>query len=443
MPIPDARGCFAPPGHRVLIAIGIAILMAVVPAQVQGQNGAYRLASIRFSGLNKFTEKQAAAGTGLRVGDPITTADLSVAADRLAKSGAFDKVAFQYSTLGNQLTAIFTVVENRQLLPCLFDNFVWFSDEQLDKTLRAHVPLFGGITPVSGGMEQEIIDALRDLLKANGIAADVQPIPSPGPSGTGKVMLFRVVGISMPIKSASFPGASAISEKELETAATGAIGQDFSIANMSDFASATLVPFYHQRGYLRAAFSRPEWSIIGSPAEGAAPDVALTLRVKEGSQYFWDKAEWSGNHQMTNEQMEQALGMKQGEVANEQKIEDGFKAIRDGYGKIGYIDARVQPRVSLDDSKSLAAYAVNIDEGVQYHMGRVIFLGVPEKAAADLASKWQLKAGAVYDGSYAEEFVDKVALRRLSEMGIKKTKATFSFRRDRQNATVDVNVVFP
>lgn len=109
-----------------------------------------------------------------------------------------------------------------------------------------------------------------------------------------------------------------------------------------------------------------------------------------------------------------------------------------GYGKIGFLDAKVQPSINFDDSKLLAAYDVTISEGVQYHMGRVVFAGIPANASADLANKWQLKPGAVYDATCPSEFVDKIAVHRLLEMGVKKPAVSFGLRRNAQNATVDV-----
>jgi outer membrane protein assembly factor BamA len=418
-------------------------LIAAVPTPAQTRHSDnLRLTALKFSGLRIFSEKQAAAGSGLRVGDPVTIAQLSVAANQLAQSGAFEEVAFQYSTQGSELTAIFTVVESKNLLPCLFDNFVWFSDDQLDKTLRARVPFYAGVAPLSGASQRQIVETLRALLQSNGITGDVQGLPFADHGGAVKAISFRVLGVPMPIKTVNFPGSSAISEKDLEAASSQVMGEDFSITNMTEFASVGLVPLYRQKGYLRAAFDRPQWAVIGNPSPGSSPDIALTLPVKEGAQYFWDKVAWSGNTQLTNDQLEQALSMKHGDIANQQKIDDGFKAIRKSYDKLGYIEASVQPKVNLDDSKLMAAYEVTISEGAQFHMGQLRLSGIPDKAASDLMAKWQLKAGSVYDGTYAMEYINKIAMRRLFEMGIRVKGVNLKSQPDQQNATVDVQVAF-
>jgi outer membrane protein assembly factor BamA len=422
---------------------GVAVALATGPVSAQNvPSGNFRLVAIKFAGLKAFTDAEAIAGSGLRIGDTIATTQLSVAADKLAKSGAFDEVAFQYSTRGSELTAVFTVVESKHLSPCIFDNFVWFSGDQVDKAVRARVPFYSGVAPLSGATPQQIIDALRALLQSNGITADVQGIPSAAAGGASGAMLFRVVGVPMPIKTVNFPGSMVISEKELEAAAAQAIGQDFSISNMRVFASATLVPLYRQKGYLRAAFDRPEWAIIGNPPAGSSPDIALTFPVKEGSQYFWDKATWSGNHQFSSDELDQALGMKAPEVANERKIEAGFRGLNERYGKTGYIDASLQPNERIDDGTRLAAYDVTVNEGLQYHMGQVRFVGISEKAATEIAKTWALKQGQIFDADYPLDFAQKVAIPKLIEMREAKSRANLSLRRDKPNATVDVTLAF-
>jgi outer membrane protein assembly factor BamA len=437
----DARGLLA--WQFVFTLLGVALTLANGTARGQDlQSGNFRLVAIKFAGLKKFTEAQGVAGSGLRIGDGVTTTQLSVAANQLAKSGAFDEVAFQYSTRGNELTAVFTVVESKHLSPCIFDNFVWFSYDQVDKAVRARVPFYSGIAPLSGGTQQQIIDALRALLESRSVTANVQGIPSGAAGGIPTAMLFRVLGVPMPVKTVNFPGSSVISEKELEAAASGAIDQDFSISNMSVFAGATLVPLYREKGYLRAAFDRPQWAVIGNPPAGSSPDIALTLPVKEGSQYSWDKATWAGNHQLSGDELDQTLNMKAREVANQQKIEAGFEAVKKNYGKFGYIDVSLGTKQNIDDTTRLAAYDVTVNEGLQYHMGHVRFQGISDKAATEIAKKWALKPGEIYDATYPLDFLQKEAMPKLIEMRETKTRTSLSEQRNKQNATVDVTIAF-
>ncbi|MGA2846902.1 MAG: hypothetical protein ABSF68_15935, partial [Candidatus Acidiferrales bacterium] len=135
----------------------------------RGQTSAqYKLTAIHFTGLHRYAPEQAVAGSGLRIGGSVAAADVQSAAERLSKSGAFDSVSFQISTRGNELTAQFGVTETKDVLPCIFDNFVWFTDTELDRVLRQHVTFYTGEAPVRGDSVPQIRSALQDLLRTNG-----------------------------------------------------------------------------------------------------------------------------------------------------------------------------------------------------------------------------------------------------------------------------------
>ncbi len=426
-----------------LVILGLSIGMASARAQSSPPTSSFRLAAVEFTGLTRFTQAQASAASALRVGDTITSSQLTVAADRLSRSGVFESVSYKFVTRGEELTATFAVVENKNFLPCSFDNFVWFSAEQIDKTLRLRVPLYTGLTPQTGDTQKLIKEALRNLLQSNGINAGVDVIPfSAGLSGPVVGIQFRVTGIAMPIRAVNFPASSAVSEKELQSAAAKVIGRNFSTSEMTEFASVGLLPLYRQRGYLRAAFDAPQSAIIGKPPDGTAPDIALTIPVKEGVQYFWEKSEWSGNQQFSTDALEKTLGMKTKEIANQAKIDAGFDAVKKGYDKSGFIDATVQPTENIDDTTRLAAYSVTVHEGPQYHMGQIQFTGLPDKIANDLVSKWELKRGDIYDAAYLKEFLQKVAFPKLFEMKVTNTRPNLKLQRNEQSASVDVEISF-
>jgi outer membrane protein assembly factor BamA len=110
----------APP----LVVLG-ALLLVTSSTGAQSASK-YGLSAIHFSGLQRYTPEQSIAASGLHVGSSIELSDLQSAAERLSKTGSFDTVSFRYSTRGNELTAEFGVTETKDVLPCIFDNFVCF-----------------------------------------------------------------------------------------------------------------------------------------------------------------------------------------------------------------------------------------------------------------------------------------------------------------------------
>jgi outer membrane protein insertion porin family len=435
------------PSRRIVINLTWLFLLSMgsissASAQIPPP-ASFRLASVKYTGLSRYTETQANADLGLRLGDMVTAAQLQDATDRLSKSGAFDKVSFRYVTRNNELSAEFSVRETQKVLPCVFDNFIWFSDQQLDQTLRARVPFYTGVSPENGTTSKEIATTLEQLLRTNGVTGTVEPIASADHfGGPVTALLFQVKGVVMPIRSVNFPGASVVSEKALVAASSQLIGQDYSGSNVSVFGSNGLLPIYKRRGYLRARFEKPQAKITGSSANGASLDIAVTLPVQEGSEYYWQRAEWNGNQQIPSEDLDRLLGMKTHEIANQDSIDAGLGAIKRSYETKGFLDAFIDPKIILDEAARLVSYDVNLAEGTQYHMGQVHFGGLPEGAAKELAKKWQLEPGEIYNPTYATDFVQSVALPAVLKMEIKSKSAAITAQRDRQTSSVDLNIVF-
>ncbi len=403
----------------------------------------FRLASVKYVGLNRYTAAQVNAEMGLRLGDMINADRLKDASDRLSQSGAFDNVSFHYVTKDKELSAEFQVRESQKVLPCIFDNFVWFSDQQLDQTLRARVPLYTGVSPEDGSTVREIAGALEQMLRANGISGTVQEIANAERlGGPISAILFEVKGVEMPIRSVSLPGASVVPERDLIAASSQLMGQDFSRTNVTLFGSNGLLPIYKRRGYLRAQFEKPQPKVIGGDSDKSTQEIAVVLPVKEGSEYHWEKADWNGNHQIPKEDLNGLLGMKARDIANQDKIDAGVEAVRRAYDTKGYIDASVQPKMTFDDDAKLVSYDVVLDEGIQYHLGHVHFSGLPDRVTDELTKKWQLKPGEIYNATYVSDFVKSVAVPTVLKMGIKIKGISINAQRDKQAASVELYFAF-
>jgi outer membrane protein insertion porin family len=155
-------------------------------------------------------------------------------------------------------------------------------------------------------------------------------------------------------------------------------------------------------GHLRASFGEP----IAKPAtKGGCEGVDLTIPVEEGAVYSWVKAEWFGNQVLSTKELDDALGMKAGEVANGKKFDAGLKEVQNAYGKHGYILIRLNPAAEFDEGAPKVTFKIAITEGPQYRMGTIEFKGFSASDAATLGKKWSLKSGDVYDRSYAGEFL--------------------------------------
>jgi outer membrane protein assembly factor BamA len=431
---------FRPPAHSRSFATLLASLVfswcvcAQTPAQLT-------LTAVNFTGLERYTVQQATIASQLRTGSAVTIAQIQSASDRLAQSGVFDKISFQYATRGSEIAVEFQVTETKSPLPCVFDNFVWFSTDEIDRTLRSRVPLYDGTVPERGTTNRETAEALQAMLHANGINATVDGLPT---VVQGKVANFayRASGVALPVRSIRFPGATGVSESELQEAAKELMDKDYSATDTQYVSSLTLLIIYHRHGYLQARFGQPQAAVTASKGSGTEYDIALTLPVSEGVQYSWDHASWAGNGRFSPAELTSLLAMKQHEVANQDKINAGLRAILTAYSKQGFIDATIQPTVSLDASTRMVAYDSSVDEGIQYKMGQLHISGLSDKTAAELLKKWPMKPGQLFEGTYPDEFLKKVVYPKIAEPGKAPPGVQQQLRRDKENATVDLNLAF-
>jgi outer membrane protein assembly factor BamA len=419
-----------------LVCLAIILLGPCASAQTPGP---VSLAAIHFSGLGRYTAQQVTQASQLKTGTTITPAQIQAATDRLAQSGAFDKVTYQYTTSDSGMTLEFQLTETKSLLPCLFVNFVWFSPEELDRTLRARVPLYDGMLPSRGTTVQETTDALQAMLQANGVNGKVEELPTvSGPKVAGYA--FRVTGITTPVRTVHFPGASGVPESELAAASKFIMDNDYSATDVGTVVSSTLLPLYRRRGYLQAKLGTPQPAVAST--KGTEYDIVVTLPVTEGVQFSWDHSAWTGNHALSTDKLIDILGMKPHEVANQEKINAGLQAILAAYSKQGFIDATIKQAVTLDGGTGLVAYDATIDESIQYKMGELHITGVADKTAGDLLKKWPIKPGQTFDGTVPDEFVNKVAVPKIAQPGRPLPRADEQLQRDKENAKVDVTLAF-
>ena len=377
---------------RILLTICLSILLTTtILAQA-----AQKIAAIETEGLQSLTNATVVATSGLKVGDTFSVEATDAAANRLLSSGLFKKVAYRTRAVGADVTITFRFEELKgQSSPVVFDNFIWFSDEELTAAIVREVPSFNGSAPDVGNTNEAIKKALQNLLGERKLPGEVEY------NLTEHEHLFRVTGVPMKICTLHFPGAKSVSEEKLIKATRSSMDLDYSRQSAATFPKYGLFPIYRELGHLKASFGAP---LAKPDKKGACEGVDLTISVSEGPKYSWAKAEWSGNQVLAAKELDDALGMKPGEVANGIKFDKGVKEVQKAYGTHGYIQARVTPTPEFDDATSNVTFKIAVNEGPQYRMGTVEFRGFSEDDAAALGKKWRLKTGDVYDQNYGVRF---------------------------------------
>jgi outer membrane protein insertion porin family len=411
VPLFDPHRRHSSPAVRLTLLAVALFVLALCPSPLRAQQQAQapaqtlKLDRIEFKGLERVTEAEALEKSGLQAGQTVSIDEVDTAANRLLESGLFEKLSYSVKGKTDKAVVTFTVVEQKSSMPVAFDNFVWFTEEELRAAVKRKVPTFDGTAPEAGGVTDQIKRALEELLRERKVEGTVEYTLSADASGRKVEHLFTVRGPELRVCKLSFVGARAVPEETLVQKSGGILDNDYSRAYVTGFAEANLLPLYQERGYLRAAFSPP----TAKPFTNADCDkgVAVTMYVDEGSIYVWDKAEWSGASALTPQELDAALGMKAREVANRAKIDKGLASVRKAYARKGYLDARMRAVPSFDDTSRSVAFRFHVEEGPQYRMGELTIAGLNEVDANNLHGRWRLLHGDAYDAGYPDEFLKK------------------------------------
>ena len=434
------RNALSRRGHGALSLLLLSFfLLAVNGALGQQAAKVSKLGKIEVNGLERYTHEQVVAASGLQLGQPVDIPAVDEAANRLMSSGLFKKLSYRFRSNANQVTVTFDVEEAKETVPVVFDNFVWFTDQELQEAIRREIPSFDGTAPESGEMPENIKKVLQRLLKERRIEGQVEYYPAADASGKNARHHFSVKGIKIPICRLVFPGALDVKESDLLKSSRQLLGQDFSREDILSFARVNLLPLYRQRGHLRASFLEPAAKPI---SDADCPNgVSVSLQVDEGNIYTWEKAEWTGNSALTEQELSAALGMKTGERADGIKIDKGLVSVSQAYGKRGYIEARLTAVPEFDDANRRVTYRYGVTEGGQFRMGTLEINGLSEALTEKIKYGWKLQAGEAFDASYAETFVKK-AFAELAAAGPVPQESKIEYKPNRDNRLVNVFIYF-
>jgi outer membrane protein insertion porin family len=372
---------------------------------------ARQLIAIKVSGSKRFPEAAVAAATGLQMGAAVNDDDFKKAARRLGDMGVFTDIAYtySYSSAGTELEL--HVTDAAKFLPARFEDFVWFSDDELRQRIRQHAPLFDGELPLYGRLADEVSDVLQAMLVENSIPGHVEYLRTGKSDGPIESINYHVTDVLIRVRNIEFTGAAAADVPALEAAGQRLPDHEYSRSRLNQLVQKQLLPVYYQRGYLKAQFGEPQPKVVKQPAaeneDGPRNQtvVDVTFAVTPGLPYKLKSLEWSGNHEFPTETLQKMIRAQVGKPANTIRLGDNLKDIQKLYGSRGFITATIKPEAQFDDAAGTVSIRLDVKEGYAYHMGELEFRGLDNSLTARLRSAWKIRPGDVYDSTYLSDYL--------------------------------------
>ncbi len=396
-----------------LLAVSLLIVLPRLPAAAQAQPPTnYKLISVKVTGSKRFTTEEIASASGLPVGTIAHEEDFKKAARQLGETGAFtDNVTYTYSYSSAGTKLELQVTDADKFVPARFADFVWFTDEDLLHQLHQRIPLFKGELPLNGRLIDQVSDVLQALLVENAIPGIIEYRRINNKDEQVESINYNVIGVSIRIHHAEFNGAGASELPLLQAAAEKLSDREYSRDYMNNFIEHSLLPIYHERGFLKATCATAQPKVVKLPASDSIDNkqpptfVDVTFPVDPGPQYKVTRWNWSGNKEIPTDKLEPFLHIQAGQTANMAQLEKDLRDVQTLYGSRGYILAAIKANAEFDDVDGTVAYHLVVHEGDLYRMGELEFRGLDNNLTARLRAAWKIRPGDVYDATYLKEFL--------------------------------------
>ena len=440
-------------------ALFLSLLASAAAAQKQSTNKApsvpaSKLIALKVTGTTRYSDKEILAASGLQIGQNAADGDFKEAVQRLGESGLFGELSYSYSTSasGVKLELQLADTDKSKLVPAHFENFVWFTDDELLTAVQSRVPLFKQLLPISGNLPDHVSEALQAILTEKHFPGRVDYLrEGQGEDGGSLIAIaYRVEEVSILIHGFEFPGASPEQSTLLTTAARRALGGSYVRSGLAAVAKFDLLPVYLQRGYLKAWFGPSDARVVPQPAQASDAQASAELQgdeiqvdaiipVTPGKVYSTSGVDWKGNAAILSGELAPLLHLPPGQPADAVRLLDDVKAIGKLYRSRGYMVAQIKPNVQFDDQKSTVHYDIGVVEGDLYKMGELEIVGLDTQATARMRAAWTLREGQTYNADYLKTFLADTG--QLLPHGVH-WAVSFHETPDAKDKTVEVEIRF-
>ena len=220
------------------------------------------------------------------------------------------------------------------------------------------------------------------------------------PSGFAQTQIPSTDSRKILVDSVSISGTRTIDTAELGEIAGSISGSEFN--DDADEMRERIRSQFQDHGYVQVEIGKFEIKVI-DPLASPKP-VRLETEVNEGPLCRLSSIEFTGNHFISSKELRAMFPLKTGDIFEKAKIAGGLQNLMRSLDSRGFLDSSAVPAITF--SGSTVKLDIDIQEGPQYHMGKLEVIGPPE-AAEKLKARWAPDPGAVFDRSYVAGFLEE------------------------------------
>ena len=285
----------------------------------------------------------------------------------------------------------------------------------------------------TGGIDAATLDAALKSLYATGLFEDVKI------SRDGDRILVTVIERPA-IDKIAFEGNKRIKDDDLKKVVQSRTGGPLSHALVHDDV-AQIIELYRQHGYFEVR--------VDPKTIARKERFDLVFEIKEGDKLAVRQTEFTGNTAYPANKLKGVI--KTGETNflsflldndnyDADRIENDCELLRRFYLARSYADVRIRSAARYEDTKKGVVVSFTINEGAQYHLGRVDIVSNVKSVDPDtLRSHLRMQSGETYDADAVNKTTEDLAM-ALAKSGA--PFATASPRSERVPEKRTINLVY-
>ena len=410
----------------------LALLLLAGPGGAQQK---WPIESLTVEGLKNYSQGQALAVAGLKVGQLAGKEDFEAARDRLTASGVFETVGYRFAPSGrsNGYAASFQVVEVEPVFAVRFEG-LGAPEGDIGAFLRKKDPFFGPKIPATEAILKRHAAAIEEYLAALDHAEKVAAkVVADSPEQFA--IVFRPAIGPPKVAEVRFRGNTVVpSPALLNSFASVAYGSVFSEAGFRQMLDASVRPIYEARGRIRVAF--PE---IHTEKAKDVDGLVVTVTVDEGSTYDLGEVRLAGEAPVPAKELLKVASLKTGDLAKFDEIDAGIERMRKRLRREGYMRAALHVDRKIDDTKKIVDLEIRPEPGLQYLFSSLTLEGLDIHGEAAIKKLWGMKEGKPFNADYPDFFLEQVKAQGVfDELGDTKS----SVKVDEENHTAAVTLIF-
>jgi outer membrane protein insertion porin family len=368
----------------ILVGFGVMMSGWAQPIIDYGTPTDYEIGSIKVEG-NKYTDSGALVSiSGLKVGDKIKIPGEAIpkTLKKLWKLRLFTNVEIKVEDkIGDVLKLIIKVEELPRLARYSYSGVKKSKHTDLNDAVSNHL-MKGGI--VTDNVKVNAKNAVKEYFEGKGyLDTKVEVIEEPDSILTNAVRLRFDIDRGDKVKVADivFTGNDNVKPRKLRKQMENTKWKKRIFASSKyikdDYKADkdAIIRYYNTLGYRDAKIAKD--SVFREPENN---NIVIAMKIDEGQRYYFRDITWKGNSIYTNEQLAEVLGIAEGDIYNEELLEQRISFSQEGrdinslYMDNGYLFFRATPTEVAIDGDSIDL-EVRILEGPQATIDRVTIQG--------------------------------------------------------------------